>query len=123
MKKLFLVMMIATLSATAQQVSKNAGNAVGVSKELETKVSTYCDLVKSYAAKQNVDKAKIATLSKEINCALTENQGKQLDVNFAKNREKACGATKYPTSSSISDNVFSRYKESYTTFTRLDAQK
>lgn len=103
MKKIILIaMMVAGTMSVNAQISRPQGSA---------KVSEFVKLVNLWKNGQRVDKIKVETLYKDINCTLIETQAEALDIGLMDTREETCGSSEFPRTQTVSDDVFKRYAE------------
>ena len=118
MKKLILIMVVATLSMSAQKKLTTAGTLSSASTPNTSKAVNYSASVLEYSKQVSLamqskkyDAAKVNELTKELNCALTQEQAKVLNSKLLTDRTKTCGSAAFPSAKLINDSDFKTYSE------------
>lgn len=111
MKKIILItMMVAGTMFVDAQISRPQGSA---------KVGEFSKLVTLWNSGQRVDKSKVETLYKDINCMLIDAQAEVLNIGLIESREDVCGSSEFPRTQTISDDSFKRYASDVEIYLKL----
>ena len=111
MKKIILIaMMVAGTMSVNAQTSRPQGSS---------KVGEFSKLVSLWQSGQRVDKVKVETLYKDINCMLIDIQAEALNVGLVETREEVCGSADFPRTQAISDDSFKRYASDVQIYLKL----
>jgi len=111
MKKLFLILMMAVTMVGAAQISRPQGSS---------KVGEFSKLVNLWQSGQRVDKVRVQTLYKEINCMLIDVQAEALNIGLVDTREETCGSSEFPRTQAIPDDSFKKYAADVQTYLKLN---
>lgn len=111
MKKIILItMMVAGTMFVDAQISRPQGSS---------KVAEFSKLVSLWKNGQRVDKSKVESLYKEINCMLIDVQAEALNIGLADNREDVCGSADFPRTQTVPDDSFKRYAADVESYLKL----
>lgn len=103
-------MMVAGTMSVNAQISRPQGSS---------KIGEFSKLVNLWQSGQRVDKVKVETLYKDINCMLIDVQAESLNIGLSDTREDVCGSSEFPRTQTISDDSFKRYANDVQIYLKL----
>jgi len=96
MKKLILIMVVATLSMSAQSTSTTVQVTTYTQGDYTKLIANYKALTEKAMSGGAASKAEIKSISESINCGLTELQAKALVPTLLTTRNQTCGSKIFP---------------------------